>query len=98
MDLARHMRQHMREIGVAGRARLAARCGTTVGYLSQIAGGHRRAGVPLALRLERGTAGAVCRCRLRPDVFPPAECADTGRHGEQPGGHDDTGPTRPEAR
>jgi len=61
------------------RQRLAHTCGTTVGYLYQIAGQHRRPGVPLALRLEGATAGAVCRCHLRPDIFTAADCPH-GRH------------------
>lgn len=70
MQLAHYMRiARPRE-----RERLARDCGTTVGYLYQIAGGHRRAGVRLALRLEQATGGAVCRCRLRPDLFPPGDC------------------------
>jgi len=72
--------QYMRAGGPGGRERLARASGTTVGYLYQIAGGHRRAGAPLALRLEAATGGAVCRCRLRPDLFPPSECAASGRH------------------
>lgn len=72
--------EYMRSVGRAGRERLASRCGTTVGYLYQIAGGHRRVGASLALRLEHGTGGAVCRCVLRPDLFPRAECAAAGRH------------------
>ncbi len=56
------------------RLRVARCCGTTVAYLYQIAGGHRRPGVPLSLRLEEATRGGVCRCTLRPDVFPPQSC------------------------
>ncbi|MDH4228956.1 MAG: helix-turn-helix domain-containing protein [Nitrospirota bacterium] len=62
------------------RDRLARECGTTVGYLYQVAGGHRRVGVSLALRLERATSGAVCRCNLRPDLFPPDECLGSAAH------------------
>lgn len=56
------------------RERLAREYGTTVAYLYQLAGGHRRAGAALTLKLERATFGAVCRCDLRPDLFPPEEC------------------------
>lgn len=56
------------------RERLARDCGTTVAYLYQLAGGHRRASAALALKLERASAGVICRCDLRPDLFPPQEC------------------------
>ena len=63
------------------RQRVAQSCGTTVGYLYQIAGGHRQPGVPLSLRIEAATRGHVCRCTLRPDVFPPGQCP-VASHGE----------------
>jgi DNA-binding transcriptional regulator YdaS (Cro superfamily) len=70
MDFAQYIRiSNPRE-----RQRLARTCGTTVAYLYQIAGHHRRAGVPLAMKLETATGGAVCRCTLRPDIFIPEDC------------------------
>jgi DNA-binding transcriptional regulator YdaS (Cro superfamily) len=46
----------------------AAGCGTTIGQLKQVAGGHRRAGESLTINIERESGGAV-RCEdLRPDV------------------------------
>ncbi|MDH5528137.1 MAG: helix-turn-helix domain-containing protein [Nitrospirota bacterium] len=56
------------------RERLARECNTTVAYLYQIAGGHRQPGAGLTLKIERATSGAICRCNLRPDLFPPEEC------------------------
>ena len=47
---------------------LAARCSTTAGQLKQIAYGHRRASVVLAVSLERETQGSVTCEQLRPDV------------------------------
>lgn len=54
------------------RESFAAKAGTTVDYLYQIAGGHRSAGPKLANRLEKASKGAVERIRLRPDVFGSA--------------------------
>lgn len=47
---------------------LATRCSTTAGQLKQIAYGHRRASVVLAVSLERETQGFVTCEQLRPDV------------------------------
>lgn len=46
----------------------AARCGTTVGQLRNIACGHRRARESLAINIERESRGAVLCETLRPDV------------------------------
>lgn len=78
------MARYIRTVGRVGRERLAGACGTSVGYLYQIAGGHRRPSVPLALRLERHTGGWVCRCALRPDVFPPRQCRRAGHRRKLP--------------
>ncbi len=83
MELRHYMHiAHPRE-----RQRLAQESGTTVGYLYQVAGGHRRPGAALALRVERATRGAVCRCRLRPDLFSPEQCAQVGHPHGQPTAH-----------
>jgi DNA-binding transcriptional regulator YdaS (Cro superfamily) len=52
---------------------LAARIGTSLGYLSQVAHGHRRAGVLTISRIERATGGEVTAADLRPDLFGLAE-------------------------
>ena len=70
MELA----DYIRTATLRQRERVAAECGTTVAYLYQLAGEHRRPGTELALKLESATRGAVCRCRLRPDLFPPDAC------------------------
>lgn len=45
---------------------LAGKVGTSSAYLSQIAHGHRACSEPLALAIERETAGAVTVADLRP--------------------------------
>ena len=76
------------------RQRVATACITTVGYLYQVAGGHRRPSVPLALRIEDATRGAVCRCTLRPDIFPREGCNRAGHGCATPS---KCGPGRPAA-
>lgn len=50
---------------------LAARCETSVAYLSQVANSHRQAGRDLCFLLERETKGVVTVRDLRPDWFGP---------------------------
>jgi len=59
---------HFGSLTKSARATLAERCKTSVGFLVQVAYGHRRAGESLCINIERETSGAV-RCEdLRPDV------------------------------
>ncbi|SEJ55186.1 transcriptional regulator [Frateuria terrea] len=53
------------------RRSLADQCGTTPGYLWQVAVNWRgrKAGIDLAKRIEKATDGAITRYDLRPDVF-----------------------------
>ncbi|MPS27578.1 MAG: hypothetical protein E2576_11095 [Alcaligenaceae bacterium] len=46
----------------------ATRCDTTVGYLEQVAGGHRRAGDSLVVKIDRESGGRVPCETLRGDV------------------------------
>ncbi len=52
------------------REDFATRCRTTVAYLYQIAGGHRKASHVLAARMADESAGEVTRHELRPDIYP----------------------------
>lgn len=62
------LREYLKTIGKSRWAAFAKSCGTSSGYLEQVAGGHRRAGPELAVSIERESKGAV-RCEdLRPDV------------------------------
>ena len=75
------MQQFMRAADKRERAEVAELCDTTVGYLYQVAGGHRHASAYMAMRLEEatrrvaaGTGGrlaAVPRSSLvrHPEVF-----------------------------
>lgn len=52
----------------AERQRLAAEAGTTVAYLQQLAGGHRKAGIEMIARLHKASYGALTLEGLRPDL------------------------------
>jgi DNA-binding transcriptional regulator YdaS (Cro superfamily) len=53
---------------IAARESFARRCGTTLGQLKQVAGGHRRCGESLAINIDRESRGALPCERFRPDV------------------------------
>lgn len=73
--------EFLRKSSVGERSEIAKRCGSSVSYLYQIAGGHRFASARLALKIERATArlanrapnrlGQVCRQSLikHPEIF-----------------------------
>lgn len=65
MDMKNYLKNHTK----AEREALAARCGTSVEYFWQIAGGHRKPSHGLAIRLEEASGGAVTREGLRPDIY-----------------------------
>lgn len=50
-----------------GKRALARRLKTSVAYLSQLATGHRKAGLKYLLLISRATDGAVTPIELRPD-------------------------------
>ena len=50
----------------------AKRSGTTVAYLIQLIGGHRRPGTELAKALSRESGNEVTLPELRPDVWDAA--------------------------
>lgn len=62
------LKQYLKEIGKKEAKKLAEQCGTTLGYLLQVAGGHRKAGESLAIELEKATNKRVLCEQLRPDV------------------------------
>lgn len=50
------------------RARLAKDAGTSVAYLWQLSGAHRKASVELVARLQKASFGALTLEGLRPDL------------------------------
>lgn len=62
------LKEYIKPLSRKDREKFAKRCETSIGMLSQVAYGHRRAGESLAINIERETNGVV-RCEeLRPDV------------------------------
>jgi len=59
---------YLKPLNKDAKAALAARCGTTVGQLTQVAYGHRRANASLAIDLDRETGGVVACEETRPDI------------------------------
>lgn len=52
----------------ADRQRLADGAGTTVAYLWQLAGGHRKATIEMIAKLHKASYGALTLEGLRPDL------------------------------
>lgn len=59
----------LRESSAEERVRVAAAAVTTVDYLYQLAGEHRKASIELAKRLERASNGALTLAGIRPDLY-----------------------------
>lgn len=51
------------------RQDFARRCGTTVGHLTNVANGSRRASFPLCLAINRESAGEVTQLDMRRDAI-----------------------------
>lgn len=52
-----------------GKKQLSKKMKVTLGFLSQLATGHRKAGIHVIAKLERATNGALTRAEIRPDIF-----------------------------
>lgn len=65
------LQQWLRDASPDERERVATAVQTSVAYLYQLAGGHRRPGIDLAKRLASETG--VPRAALRPDVWGDVE-------------------------
>jgi len=52
------------------RAEFAKSAGTTVGYLVQLANGHRNPSPDLCKRLELASSRELSKEELRPDIWP----------------------------
>lgn len=60
-----NMTEFLRAASKRERAEVAERCGTSVSYLYQLAGGHRHASVLLAARIEAHTGALASRTQGR---------------------------------
>jgi hypothetical protein len=64
------MQTYIRSLDREEREAFAGRADTTVGYLYQIAGKHRRPSPEMTLRLARASRGSLRPEDLRPDIYP----------------------------
>jgi transcriptional regulator with XRE-family HTH domain len=63
------MQAWLKKANATERSQVAAKAGTSVGYLYQIAGGHRRPSLELSRKLRNATDGEVSISSLRPDLY-----------------------------
>lgn len=63
-----HLREWLAKTPTPRREEVAEKAGTSVGYLWQLAGGHRKATSELAERLQDATNGEITIAGLRPDL------------------------------
>ncbi|MNJ19070.1 hypothetical protein D3C77_133870 [compost metagenome] len=73
-----HLREWLAAAANERRQAVAAAAKTTVGHLWQLAGGHRKASVDLAERLQDASDGEITIAGLRPDLIPFARKALKG--------------------
>jgi len=73
-----HLREWLATATNDRRRDVAAQAKTTVGHLWQLAGGHRKASVDLAERLQDASDGEITIAGLRPDLIPFARKALKG--------------------
>lgn len=73
-----HLREWLATATNERRREVAAAAKTTVGHLWQLAGGHRKASVDLAERLQDASSGDITIAGLRPDLIPFARKALKG--------------------
>lgn len=62
------LREWLRDASDAERERVAKAASTSVAYLWQLAGGHRKPSIELASRLQTASCGALTIAGLRPDI------------------------------
>lgn len=67
--MSQQLRDWLHSTKQPARESAASEAGTSVAYLWQLAGGHRKASLELAKRLQEATRGNLTIAGLRPDVF-----------------------------
>lgn len=63
------MQEWLKKATAPERDRVAAEAGTSVGYLYQIAGGHRNPSLELSKKLQAASKGELTIPGLRPDLY-----------------------------
>lgn len=67
------MKTYLAKLNHEEKVSFAKQAKTSVAYLSQLAHGHRKAGLKSIHAVEKATDGQVTRYDLRPDIFPPPD-------------------------
>jgi DNA-binding transcriptional regulator YdaS (Cro superfamily) len=57
------------DLSAGQKKELSEKMKVTLGFLSQLATGHRKAGVHVIAKIEKATNGALTRAEIRPDIF-----------------------------
>ncbi|MCP1446421.1 transcriptional regulator with XRE-family HTH domain [Pseudomonas sp. GGS8] len=63
------MQEWLKKATAKERDQVAAEAGTSVGYLYQIAGGHRKPSLELSKKLQAASCGELTIQGLRPDLY-----------------------------
>lgn len=66
--MSSQLREWLRGASDAERERVAKAAATSVAYLWQLAGGHRKPSIELASRLQVASSGTLTLAGLRPDI------------------------------
>ena len=66
--MSNHIKQWLSEASETERKRVASEAGTSIAYLFQLSGGHRKASLELAFQLQQATRGKLTIAGLRPDL------------------------------
>lgn len=67
--MSKQLRGWLRRTSIPDREKIAGKAGTSAAYLWQLAGGHRKASLEMAKRLEEATNHELTIQGLRPDIF-----------------------------
>ena len=62
------LKTYLKTLDGVGKERLAATLGTSVAYLYQLSGGHRKAGAQILFKIKAATRGKVNPQDLRDDL------------------------------
>ena len=71
-----NLKTYLQDMTVDQKRSFAQKADTSVAYLSQLANGHRRAGIRACRSIEMATCGVVKMADLRPDLFGEAGGAE----------------------
>lgn len=64
-----NLRTYLKMLDKEEKNEFVKKANTSLAYLSQLIGGHRKAGKKTMLAIEKASGGHVTRQELRPDIF-----------------------------